>query len=271
MSHQRTIIVLTALMTAGLAAVSGFGAFDAATYARDAPSMAAQGAGQDLVDLVLVVPLLVVSLILMLRGSRIALFVFGGGVFYVLYSFFIYSFGVHFNRFFLVYCLILGTALYAFILVVLEAVRMPLEAWVGEKAPVRSVGTFLLAVSALFSLLWLKDAVPAVLGNTVPPSVADYGLLVNPVHVLDLAIALPGLVVAAVLLMRRRRLGFLLAPVALVFLVILAVALAAMVAMTKARGISEDATVAAVFIGIAVISTVSLGLFLKNVGSRAKM
>jgi hypothetical protein len=138
MSHQRTIIVLTALMTAGLAAVSGFGAFDAATYARDAPSMAAQGAGQDLVDLVLVVPLLVVSLILMLRGSRIALFVFGGGVFYVLYSFFIYSFGVHFNRFFLVYCLILGTALYAFILVVLEAVRMPLEAWVGERAPVRS-------------------------------------------------------------------------------------------------------------------------------------
>jgi hypothetical protein len=264
MTHQKAIVVLTVLMTAGLAVVSIFGAFDPGTYARDAPSMAAQGAGQDLVDLFLVVPGLAVSLALVLRGSRIALFVFAGVVFYVLYSFFIYAFGVHFNRFFLVYCLVLGTALYAFVLLVIDLSRMPVETWAEDRAPTRLVGIWLLAVAALFYLLWLRDTVPAVLGNTVPRSVGAYGLLVNPVHVLDLAVALPGLIVAAVLLMKKRRLGFILAPVALVFLVILAVALAGMVAMSKARGIAGDMTVAGVFLVLAVVSTTLLFALLKS-------
>lgn len=140
MPHKKAIVILAVLMAAGLAAVSIFGAFDPGTYMRKAPSMAAQGAGQDLVDLVLVVPVLIVSLALMLRNSRIALFVFGGGVFYVLYSFFIYAFCVHFNRFFLVYCLILGTSLYEFILVIIELSRMPVESWMGERVPPRPDG-----------------------------------------------------------------------------------------------------------------------------------
>jgi hypothetical protein len=252
-------------MTIALAVVSFFGAFDAATYERDAASMAAQGAGQDLVNLVFVVPLLIFSLIFMLRNSRISSFIFGGTVFYILYSFCIYAFGLHFNKFFLLYCLILGSSLYLFILVIHKFAKMDVQNWFGEKAPIRFTGVYMILISALFYILWFKDIIPALLKNTIPKNVSDYNLLVNPVHVLDLSIALPALVLIAVLLMKKRRLGYILAPVLLVFIIILTVALAGMVMMTKARGITEDISITIIFIVLAVISIVLLYFFLQNI------
>jgi hypothetical protein len=270
MENKKAIVILSIVTAIALAVVSIFGAFDAATYERDAASMAAQGAGQDLVDLVLVVPLLVFSLIFMLRNSRIASLIFGGTVFYILYSFCIYAFGVYFNKFFLLYCLILGSSLYLFILVILELTRMDVQSWFSEKAPTRLAGVYLLLIAALFNVLWLNDVIPAILKNTTPRTVSDYNLLVNPVHVLDLSIALPGLVLTAVLLMKKRKLGYILAPILLVFLIILTIALAGMVMMIKARGITEDMSIAIIFLVLAVISIVFLYFFLKNIAVRKK-
>jgi hypothetical protein len=255
---------LTAILAAALAAVSIFGAFVSTTYLRDAPSMGAQGTGQDLVDLFLVVPLLILSLIFMFRGSRIAAHIYGGTVFYILYSFFIYSFGVHFNRLFLLYCLILGVSLYAFVLYLCELNRQDVRSWYDGKTPVRSTSIFLLVIAAMFYFLWLKEIVPATLNDSVPKSVSDYDLLVNPIHVLDLAFVLPGLVIAALLLMKRHRLGYVLTPILLVFIIILALALIGMVAMLKVQGISDDTSLAVIFAVLAVISTIFLFVFLRH-------
>lgn len=265
MENKKTIVILSTVLVIALTIVSFFGAFDAVTYEQDAASMAAEGAGQDLVNLFFVVPLLVISLISILRNSRIASFILGGTVFYILYSSFIYAFGLHFNRLFLPYCLILGSSLYLFILIILELSRMDVRNWFGENVPIRLTGVYLLLISALFYMLWLKDIIPAVLKNATPKSVSDYNLLVNPVHVLDLSIALPGLILTAVLLMKKRKLGYILAPVLLVFVIILSIALAGMVVMTKTRGITEDMSTAFIFIMLALISTVFSYFLLKNI------
>jgi hypothetical protein len=263
-TNMKAITALTILLAVSLAAVSAAGAFLPGTYEREVPSMAAQGAGQDIIDLFLVVPLLVLSLVLLRKKVRAALFIFGGTVFYVLYSFVIYALGVNFNSLFFLYCATLGLSLYLFILVMVEAGRTEVESWFGPGVPSRLVGGYLVLVAVMFYALWLKDTVPAVLGGTVPASVSDYNLLVNPVHVLDMAVALPGLIVAAVLLLRGRRLGYVLAPMALAFTVILAVALTGMVLSVRARGIAEDASVAGIFVVLSVISTVLLALFLRK-------
>jgi hypothetical protein len=255
---------LTVVLAAALALVSVFGAFVPTTYERDAASMAAQGMGQDWVDLFLVVPLLILSLTFMLRGSRIASYLYGGTVYYIMYSFFIYAFGVHFNTLFLLYCLILGLSLYAFVLFMCEMSRQDIQSWYDEKVPTRSTGIFMLLIAALFYLLWLKDIVPAIVSNSVPASVSDYGLLVNPVHVLDLAIALPGLIIAALWLMKKHRLGYILTPIFLVFIIILAVALIGMVVMLEYRGLSDDISVAVIFAVLAVVSALFLFVFLKH-------
>jgi hypothetical protein len=271
MHNRKAMVILSTVTAIALAIVSYFGAFDAATYERDAASMAAQGAGQDFVDLVFVIPLLVFSLVFMMRNSRMASFIFGGTVFYILYSFCIYAFGLHFNKFFLLYCLILGSSFYLFISVILELSRMDIQNWFGENVPIRLTGVYLMLISALFYVLWLKDIIPEVLKNTIPKNVSNYDLLVNPVHVLDLSIILPGLILTSVLLLRRQRLGYILAPVLLVFVIILTIALVGMVIMSKARGITEDLSTAVIFMVLTVISIIFLYLFLKNITVNKKV
>lgn len=266
LKHPGWLAVLTLVMAVFLAIASYYGAFVPGTYARDSVSMGTQGMGQDLFDLFVVVPLSVIALACTLRGGRAAFLVLGGTIFYVLYSYIIYAFGVHFNNLFLVYCIVLGTSLYAFLLCVIELNGAQLQHWFGDKAPLRSTGVFFIIVAVLFSLLWLKDVVPAIMGNSVPASVTENDLLVSPVHALDLAVALPGLIVTAVLLFNKNPLGYVFAPTYLVFTVLLALALIAMVVVMKQKGAGEDISIAALFAVLAAISAVLLYRFLKVIG-----
>lgn len=268
LKHPRLLIGLTLAMTAMLVIASCYGAFVPATYAHDSASMGTQGMGQDVFDLFVIVPLLLILLALSLRGSRIAFLTLSGMVFYVLYSYVIYAFGVHFNNLFLVYCAVLGTALYAFILCVLELHGLQAQHWFSERTPNRATGIYFIVIAALFYLLWLKDVVPAILSNSVPANVTGNDLLVNPVHVLDIAVALPGLVVTAILLFKKHPLGYIFAPLYLVFTILLALALIAMALAMKQKGIAEDISIAGIFVVLAAISSVFLYQFLRNFESR---
>jgi hypothetical protein len=229
--------------------------------------MAAQGMGQDIVDLFLVVPLLLVSFYFLARKGRIAALIYGGTLFYILYSFIVYCFGVHFNRLFLFYCAILGLSVYAFILYMMDIVKSDVAGWL-ERAPVKLISFYLVAVAVIFYVLWLRSIVPALIKNSVPAEVSDYGLPVNPVHVIDLSFALPGLIIGAVLIRRKRNLGYIIASLALVFMILLTIALAGMVIMLVVRDISEDFTVAIVF-GILILTSVTLAFLLfRKVNSR---
>jgi len=256
--------ILSILLTITLAVVSVFGVFVPGTYERETASMAAQGRGQDLVDLFFILPLFVISLIYMLKNKKTAYFIYSGTVLYILYSFIIYSFGVHFNQLFLIYCFTLGLSLYAFILIMCTLNSLDVKNWFSTEVPGRSLGIYLIAIAVLFYLLWFKDIIPAIVHNTVPESVSNYNLLVNPVHVIDIAFALPGLIITAILLFKKSKLGYILGPVSLVFIINLAIALTGMVIMVKIRGISDDSSVAGIFIILAVISLVFLVLFLRQ-------
>jgi hypothetical protein len=248
-----------------LTVASFFGAFVDITYARETASMAAQGKGQDIVDLFLVVPAVIISLILMRKNKRIATLVFGGLVFYILYSFIIYSMGVHFNLMFLVYCFTLGTASYVFIIYFYYMSRTDIKSWFSGRTPDKGLAIFFIVVAAMFYLLWLRDVIPAIMENKVPRSVSDYDLLVNPVHVIDISFALPGLIITAVLLLRKHNVAYILVPTGLVFIIVLTIALAAMVIMTRIKGISEDISIAIIFLILSAVSIAFLWAFLKAI------
>jgi hypothetical protein len=260
-AHLKTLRILTILLAVSLTIVSVAGAFFPETYARDSASLGAQGVGQDLVDLFGAVPLLLLSFFYTAKGKRVFTLIYGGTLFYILYSYIIYCFGIHFNRFFLLYCLTLSLSLYSFILLFSDLMKQRVEDWF-ERAPVKMVSAYIIVVAIIFYALWLKSIVPAVIHNTVPKDVSDYDLLVNPVHVTDLVFALPGLIIGAILIRRKQGLGYIIASIAIVFMVLLTLALAAMVLVLLVRGISEDFTVAIVFGGLSVSSIIfSLLLF----------
>jgi len=259
-NNFRLISVLTIIMVIPLIIVSYFGVFISSTYSRETASLAAQGVGQDIVNLFIVVPMLLISLFFIRKNYKIAYLVFSGAVSYILYSFVIYSLGIHFNNLFLLYCAILGLSIYIFIITLIDMSKIDFINIKENNVPYRSISSFLIIVSAMFSLIWLKEIVPAIINNTVPKSVADFNILVNPVHVIDLSFALPGLIVSAVLLLKRKHLGYVLTPISLLFILIMAVALIGMVIMMKINGITDDISIAVIF---AILALISIFLLLK--------
>ena len=262
--HIKIITRLSILLAITLGIASYFGGFIPGTYDRDSASMAAQGIGQDIFDLLFVVPLLLISLLLMRKGKKVALFIFGGVILYITYSFFIYSFGVYFNHLFLFYCFTLGLSFYTFILYITALMAMDIPTWIKPRLPLRTVGIYFVVIAAMFYLLWFKDIIPAILTRTVPDDISAYHLLVNPVHVLDIAFMLPGLLITAFLLIKKQPIGLVLAPVLLVFIILLTLALIAMVIMLNVKGISEDISLVFIFIFLAILSSVFFFVFIKN-------
>ncbi len=148
---------------------------------------------------------------------------------------------------------------------VVQLTNLDIQNLFSDKTPIKSIAIYLIIIAAMFYLLWLKDVVPAILSNTVPKVVKDDKLLVNPVHVLDISIALPGFIITAILLIKKHKLGFILTPISLVFIIILAIALIGMVIMLKIKGLSDDISISVIFSLLAVSSSIFLVKYFKSI------
>jgi len=94
----------------------------------------------------------------------------------------------------------------------------------SKSVPVKTAGGFLILNALLIALLWLEIVVPPLLeGSIIPVETEHYTTLI--VQGLDLGLLLPLAVAAGILFIQRKPIGFLAAPVYLVFLSILMIAL----------------------------------------------
>ena len=230
-------MVLSLIAAVLMAVASAAGILSCATYGRETVTWAAQGTGQDFVNLLIVFPVLVITAIRAHLGNAGARLVWIGALMYVAYSYVLYAFFVHFGPWFLVYVAVLGTSVYALAgaLSQLKVPETPLPIDADLRA--RGAAAFLMLFGCGFAALWLSDVVPALIAGRTPASVTESGFSVNPVHVLDLALALPGIIATSVLLWRRRPTGALFAVPVLVFAVMMGLAIVAMALEMRAQGL----------------------------------
>ncbi len=256
---------LAATLAVGVASLGGIAS--PSTYAQETTSWAAQGLGQDWVNLLLVVPWTTAAALFTLRGSRRAELLLGGALVYSLYSYVIYAFAVHFNALFLVYCAALGLSFFALVLLLADGLAQDARGWFARAVPVRSASLLLIGVALLFGGMWLAQVIPALARGGAPEGLAEVGLVTNPVHVLDLSIVLPGLVVAAVALWRGQPLGYLLVPILLGFSVLMAAAIAGMIVAMYLRGVASDVTGSVMLAVVAVAAAAVLVRMLRQVAA----
>jgi hypothetical protein len=221
------------------------------TYARESALWAAQGMGGDAVNLVIIVPVLLLSAGLTQRGSICARLVWMGALVFLLYNFVIYTMAVHFNALFLAYCGILGGSFYALVGSLPSLSLADVAGAYGRRAPVKSMAAVLGLIGLAFAALWLGEIVPALISGRTPKSIADAGLITNPIHALDLSFVLPGLIATAIQLLRRRAVAFVLAPVLMVFAILMTIAIAGMMVAMSLRNFAADCTLAAFFLASA--------------------
>jgi len=264
---HKTILSLSIPLTILIIIASYFGLFIPGTYSKETLDWIAQAIAQDFVDLFVVTPLFIISLVLFIKKNKAFIFIWGGAVLYFIYTFFIYCFDVHFNQMFIIYCWILGLSVYAFLYFLLTQSKENIMGWFKDEIPIRTTSFYLIILACLFYALWLSSIMPSIFINVTPKETTELNLPTNPIHVLDLSIFLPGIFAVAILLLRKKSLGFLLAPVFLTFLVLMDTALIAMVIVQYDNNLVGDLSLAYIMGILAFISFILLIRFLKSLKS----
>ena len=186
-------------------------------YGRETADFIDASTAQDAVNLLVVAPLIVLLGRRASSGSVPAYTMWLGCLAFTAYSYAIYAFSIHFGSLFLAWVAVLGLAFYALVGALVRVDTAPVARWFGHRAMPVTVWTLGLAAGA-FGLLWLSQILPELLAGKDSASAAALNLPTNPVYVLDLAIFLPAVLCSAVLLRRRRPVGYTTAPGVLVFL-----------------------------------------------------
>ncbi|MDH7604890.1 MAG: hypothetical protein QHH13_08335 [Melioribacter sp.] len=242
--------------------VSYCGIFIDETYIREVKYYAVQGIGQDIVNLLIVVPLLIITS-LRYTKSKSAMLIWSGVILYLIYSYAIYCFSMHFNFLFLAYCVILGLSFYSFVYFIFSQIN-EIKINVQNFAIIKATSVFLIILAILFYFLWLSEIIPAIIKNEIPKSILENGILTNPVHVLDISIFLPAFIITAIMLIKKREIGYLLAPAMLIFGVLMSIAIIGMVIVMYLNKLNSDLFIITIFILIALIGGILLKGYLRN-------
>lgn len=245
-------LLYTATLVLVLLAATTFGLFVDGAYRAPAgvrPTLPETLRGQDLVTLLAAGALLWGGMRAR-RGSLAGHIVWLAVCLYVPYTYLMYVVAPY-NDALLVYIAAIGLGLYGLIdgLFRLDASAIG-DAFAA--VPRRSAAWFLIAVALLFVTLWLVDIISVWPGG-IPDTLFTYDIP-SIVHVLDLGVVLPLLVITGVLLLRGHPIGPVLAAIVLVKTVTLGLALLSMNAFVAASGGEVNASEPVIWTAVVLIS-----------------
>jgi hypothetical protein len=177
--------------------------------------------GTALVLIVVTLPVLLASMWLAGRGSTLALLGWLGAVASIAYQGVLFAYATPFNPLFFLYVATLSLGVWSLIVLAARTpVREVAEA-IGERPRARVVvAAWLLVNMAAFLILWLRATVPAVLSEAPPEFLVGTGMTTGVGQVLDLGFTLPIMAAAAVLLLLRRPIGYVVSGALVVMLTI---------------------------------------------------
>ena len=205
--NTRPITNLLAAIATGLAAfAAGAGLLIPGLY-RDTAYWVQQARGTDLATLLVAVPVLAFGLWAARRGSAAGQLAVFAGLLYVVYNYGIFVFSVVMNPLTAVHIAIVGLALWSLVSMTRGASLTEAGTAVAPGLRRRASGVLLIAVAALFSLLWIGQIATATTTGVLAPDLVKAGLSTNPVYALDLAFFLPLCAVAGIGLLRRTAVG----------------------------------------------------------------
>ena len=250
-----------------MSVASAAGVFLPSTYARETASWAMQGQGQDLANLFVVFPAMLIALHFAFRRSVRATLVTLGLLIYIVYSYVLCAFSISFGPLFPVYVAVLGLSAFALFGSVIHMDRIEVSRLLGANPKVNLVSWLLLAFSVLFTFQWMSEIIPALFSATALKGVVEIGAPVNPVHVLDVAFILPGMIATAVSLRKRGPLGLLFAAPLLTFSAAMGVAILAMFYTAFAWGGWISALPVAIIVAVVVASLLGAWAFLRKIGA----
>ena len=244
---------------------SSIGILNQGLYSKQTVDWLSQTIGQDISNIFCVAPILLISAFFASKGNRNAKIIWIGTMITNIYSYVIYCFAVYFNCLFHVYCLILGLSIFSAINFFIKNVNEDFKSWFTERAPTKIIGIFIFIIAFVFSIMWLAGSLPRALTNTVPESIIKDGLITNPVQALDFSFYIPLMFISSFMIIKKKALGYLLAPMMLVFDGLTAINIISLMVVTMQKTGSNNVPQIIIFSILACVCIGFLYLFLKNI------
>lgn len=231
-------------------------------YYYDTVSSAAQMQGNDLITLLVGLPLLAISTYLAFRGSLRGKLLLTGTLGFFLYTYMSMATLASYNAFFLIYVAIFTLSFYAFILCMMSFDLETLPQAFLEKLPHRWIAALMFLIGTFLLMSWMGRIVPPLLqGGT--PLLENTTTLV--IQFMDLGLIVPLAFLGGVLLLRRDAWGYLLSSIMLTKGITLGLGVSAMGINMARMGVEDGLGVVVPFLVITFLNIVMVVQLLKNV------
>jgi hypothetical protein len=261
---------LSSLLAAVTLIQSAVGAFYPQIF-RDPPMTVGNARGTDVIILFVALPMLVVSMVLAQRDSLRAQLTWVGTLSYIAYNAVIFAFATAFNPLFLSYVATLSLAVWSLITFLIRVEVSAIRAHFNKETPVRVFAVYLVVISLLFFMTWMKQIIPALFDSVAPAFLAGTIMLTSPVHVLDLGFLLPLGFLGAVWLWQRKPWGYLLAGLLLVMMTIETTSIAVDQYFGHVHDPSALPDAVPLFIGLTVIGLAASAAYLYFLRSKSNL
>jgi hypothetical protein len=231
-------------------------------YFYDTVSSTAQMQGNDLITLVVGLPLLVVSTWLAFRGSLRGRLLLTGTLGFILYTYMSMSTLTSFNALFAVYIALFTLSMYAFILSMMSFDLQGLPKHFSEKLPRGWIAGLMFVIAGFFALAWLGRIFAGLQQGAIP---ALENTTTMVIQFMDLGLITPAAVLGGILLLRRSAWGYLLASVMLTKGATLGLAVSTMAINMARQGVADSLGIMIPFLLITAATVVMTVIMLKNV------
>lgn len=231
-------------------------------YYWDTVSSAAQMQANDLVSLILGLPMLAISFWLTLHGSLRGRLLLAGTLGFILYTYITMMVGAHYNALFLVYVALFSLSLFTFVIIMMSFDLENLPARFSESMPRGWIAGVLFFAAAFLLLAWLGRIAATFTPGAVPALENTTSMFIQA---MDLGLIVPVCILAGILLLRRHAWGYLLASVGLAKFLTLGIAVGLMAVNMARVGVSISFVELIIFPAMAVIGVVMTIILLKHV------
>ncbi|RPI26510.1 MAG: hypothetical protein EHM70_18955 [Chloroflexota bacterium] len=221
--------------------------------------------GTDAIMLFMGVPLLLLSIFLYRGGS-----LRGGLLLVGLLTCFLYysasmAFGAAYNRLFLLYVATFSASFFAFVLALTSIDLESLPGRISPRMPHRGIAVFMF-VAALSPLVWLVEAINALITGVVPAGLASYTTDITTV--IDVGLIVPASILAGVLVLRRSAFGYPLAALLLTLLSLIGMVVVGQTVAQTMTGVELTGLEFALYvIPFVTLSLVAIGLVISIFGN----
>jgi hypothetical protein len=237
-------------------------------YRYDTVSSAAQMQGNDIITLVVGLPLLLVSTWLAFQGSIRGQLLLTGTLGFFLYTYMSMCMLTAYNSLFLVYVALFTLSLYAFILSMLSVDLADLPRHFSPRLPRGWIARVLFAVGGFLFLAWIGRVIPELLHPETPAALENTTTRV--IQAMDLALIVPLAILSGILLLRRSAWGYLLASIAVLKGLTMALAVSTMAINMALKGVPDSLGIMIPFLVLTLLNMVMAVFLLKNVSERVR-